>query len=78
MIPTILYAKSKVASLNFKLMTPKVELCTALLLTKLYKIFLSILPVTFNDNYFWSAFSVTINWINIKPRKLIKFIDYSI
>ncbi|XP_025835733.1 uncharacterized protein LOC112906178 [Agrilus planipennis] len=67
-------SKSKVAPLNSKITIPRLELCAALLLARLYKIILVALPITFDETFFWSDSTIALNWINTQPNVLKTFV----
>lgn len=70
----LICSKSKVAPLNSKITIPKLELCAALLLAKLYKTILRVLPIKFDNVYLWSDSTITLNWISTQPHILKTFV----
>ncbi|XP_017887576.1 uncharacterized protein LOC108629432 [Ceratina calcarata] len=70
----LICSKSKVAPLNSKITIPRLELCAAVLLAKLYKTVSRVLPINFDNVYFWSDSTITLNWINTQPHILKTFV----
>lgn len=71
----LLCSKSKVAPLNARATIPRLELCAALLLSRLYKTLISALPIKFTHTFFWSDSTITLNWINTQPNELKTFVS---
>lgn len=70
----LLVAKTRVAPNKKKLTIPKLELCGALLLTRLVKNVTKALEIEANDIYLWSDSKVTLAWIRADPKRWKKFV----
>jgi len=52
-----------------QLTIPRLELCAATLLSKLYKKAIGALNFTINESYLWTDFSILLIWIQAPPNK---------
>jgi hypothetical protein len=71
---TLLTAKTRVSPNKKKLTIPKLELCGALLLTKLTKQVIKTLKLENVDIYLWSDSQIVIAWINSNEKRYKKFV----
>lgn len=53
---------------------PRIELCAALLLSRLCHAILQILPMTIEDIFFWSDSQIVLSWIDAPPIKGNQFV----
>jgi hypothetical protein len=58
-----------------QLTIPRLELCAATLLTKLYKKAIHALNTTINESYLWTASSIVLTWIQGPSNKWKTFVD---
>ena len=64
---SLLLAKTKVAKLSSPNTTPRLELCTALLLSQLLRTVAVVLDVSLDCVFAWSDSIITLNWLNVPP-----------
>ncbi|XP_051172241.1 uncharacterized protein LOC127288678 [Leptopilina boulardi] len=68
----LMCSKSRVAPVQI-ISLPRLELCAAVLLTKLFKTVIKALKIEFKTVTFWSDSTIVLNWINKPPYKLETF-----
>ncbi|XP_076624584.1 uncharacterized protein LOC143343501 [Colletes latitarsis] len=77
-IARLLCSKSRIAPLK-TITLPRLELCAAELLAKLYKAVITALrKIAFDQTVFWSDSTVTLHWINTSPHMLKTFVAHRV
>ncbi|XP_026462660.1 uncharacterized protein LOC113365282, partial [Ctenocephalides felis] len=69
----LLCSKSRVAPIKHVTL-PRLELCSTLLLVRLYNSICKIFKHRVHDIFFWSDSSIALTWINTSPSKLKSFV----
>lgn len=71
-LPILICSKSRGSPVRI-ISLPRLELCAAVFLARLYKIVQKALKVKFQKVFFWSDSTIVLNWINKPPYKLETF-----
>jgi hypothetical protein len=69
----LLHSTSKVKPLK-QLTMPRLDLCAATLLSKLYKKAIRALNITINESYLWTDSFIVLTWIQGPPNKWKTFV----
>lgn len=70
----LLCAKSRITPLKGSYTIPRLELCAAELLIKLYTTIINSLHLQLDQLVFWSDSTVTLHWIKTSPHRLQRFV----